>query len=310
MKLVSVIIPTFNRAAKVVKAIESVIDQTYKNIEIVVVDDGSTDQTATAVTRFGDNVKYLSKKNGGVSSARNYGIKNCAGDLIAFLDSDDLWLPHKILKQVDYLQQHSDFGMVLCDYFIVNPEGKQTGTTNRRDDLPNDGMILHDVLLAPYLIPSSVLVRKDVLIEVGMFDETLKTAEDLDLHLKIACKYKIGLLCEPLLKYMSGHESLSMLTSTYDDHVYVFERFASECTDNVDRPSLEQALFKSYIAAANGKYWQGKWTSGAVYTIKLSKKVNMKNIYKILIMWLKSIKYFILIYIKKWFKTMILIDNF
>jgi glycosyltransferase involved in cell wall biosynthesis len=268
MSLVSVVIPTYNRLPLLKIAIASAINQSYKDIEIVVVDDGSTDGTPDYVAAtFGNLVKLVSKTNGGVSSARNVGIRLSSGNLIAFLDSDDQWLPDKLAKQCLFLERNPEFGMVLCDCVFIDEQRRQTLVCRRRQKLPRDGFILDDVFRSPSLIPSSVLVRKCVLEDVGYFDESIKTAEDLDLHLRIASKYKIGLIDEPLCNCMGNHAGLSMEAGTYDDHVFVMERFVRQL-EGGERLPYREALFGTYIEAANGKFWMNEWRAGVHYGLK------------------------------------------
>jgi glycosyltransferase involved in cell wall biosynthesis len=301
MCLVSVIIPTYNRAKVIGDAIVSAINQTYNYTEIIVIDDGSIDGTSACVAQFGNKVKYIFKTNGGVSSARNLGIKNSSGELIAFLDSDDEWLPNKLKKQVNFLDINADFGMVLCDYYSVNSLRKELGRSFRRNYLPNDGNILSDVVLWPSLVPSSVLVKRNVLEDVGYFDESLKTAEDLDLHLRVASKYKIGLISDPLFNYMRGHEDgLSLLSMTYDDHVFVLEKYTDAYCAEIGSKLIKEALFKTYIAAANGKFWMKEWRSGFHYTLKACKyTATVQQVFTLEKMWAKCFKYFIKQYCQK-----------
>ncbi len=291
MPLVSVIIATYNRVSLLNNAIVSVINQTYSNLEIIVVDDGSTDGTGDFVEQFGSKIQYFFKNNGGVSSARNYGIKKSSGELIAFLDSDDEWLPEKIEKQISFLCANPDFGMVLCDCNFIDSNRKITSRTFRRIELPHDGHIPEHVFKSPYLIPSTVLVRKHVLDDTGLFDENIRTAEDLDLHLRIAWKYKIGLLTEPLTCCMSGHEGLSMLSRTYDDHVYVLERFAKKHLDGRGN----KGLIASYISAANGKYWLNEWRAGIVYSLKALRCIGtFKDVLPVSRTFVNGLKFFLM----------------
>ena len=290
---VSVVIPTYNRSMIVVNAISSVIAQTYKNIEILVVDDGSTDDTAERLSCFGSRIRYIKKENGGVSSARNQGIKMASGELIAFLDSDDEWLPEKTEKQVKYLNKRPDFGMVICDCLFFDQNGHYIRKSNRRLVLPKDGYVSHDVLMYPSLIPSTAIIRKNVLMDVGLFDETLITAEDLDLHLKISAKYKIGLIEDHLVKCILAG-GLSDLNTSYDDHVKVVENYLSNENINIDSKIRKKAIYKACLEAADGKNWSGNWRKGLFYTIKAMNHIySIKCIPEILYYFIKSIRFII-----------------
>jgi glycosyltransferase involved in cell wall biosynthesis len=294
MPLVSVVIPTFNRKHIVGKAIESAINQTYKHIEIIVVDDGSSDGSAEFIAGYGSAVKYIFKENGGVSSARNLGIRKSIGEFVAFLDSDDVWLPDKLEKQIHFFEKNPDFGMVLCDCYYMDSSSKISERSMRRNCLPRDGHILNDVFMSPSLIPSSVLVKKAVLDDIGCFDEDMKTAEDLDLHLKIAVNYKIGLISEPLFNYMVGHDGLSKLTITYDDHVFIVERFIQDHPTLISESLARKALFQTFLGAANGKYMLKSWWEGIRYTIKTFRCItSINDMLAALKLLLKGFKYFL-----------------
>src|SRR3989338_7627565 len=159
---VSVIIPTYNSAKYLKEAITSVICQTYSNIEIIVIDDGSTDNMKEVVASFGDRIHYRYQENCGAAAARNHGLKLTQGNYIAFLDADDVWKPEKIQKHVNYLYSHPDIAMVLTDMEFINEDGKTTGFYKRRKAYPHDGMILPQVFIRPFPFPSTMLVRKSI----------------------------------------------------------------------------------------------------------------------------------------------------
>lgn len=293
MQLVSVIIPTYNRDYSIITAVNSVLAQSYTSIEVIVVDDGSTDNTENLIKNYHEKVTYLYKDNGGVSSARNYGIQYSKGDLIAFLDSDDIWTLCKIEKQVSWLNQNRDYGMVLTDVYMVDSSGMMNEKSNRRLAFPDDGYILDKVLLKPSLIPSSILVRRSVLDDVGFFDENLKTAEDLDLHLRIAFKYKIGLITEPLVYILKGGEGLSQTYSTYEDYVFVIEKFLKNNSTLFCRNLRNKALYNAYLASSNGNYWRGDITAGAKFAFYSMKKItSIRQFFLALKNILKVVKYF------------------
>jgi glycosyltransferase involved in cell wall biosynthesis len=187
---VSVIIPTYNRKDLVIEAIESVFAQTYRDYEIVLVDDGSTDGTEHAVHSLKDRVRYLSKPNGGVSSARNLGIQRAQGSLIAFLDSDDVWEPSFLEVTAGYMAHHADVAMVSTGWRTL-PSGHRWPPMRQR--------VLHGCLL-PFLMgedlvrTSAVVARRSALLDAGLFDEQLEVAEDTDMWLKIAARHPTAIL--------------------------------------------------------------------------------------------------------------------
>jgi len=255
-------------------AINSVLLQTYEPIEIIVIDDGSNDNTRRIVGGFGDKVKYLYKKNGGVSSARNLGITKASGKYLAFLDSDDCWLPDKINVQMDVFQREPSVEMVICDYLCINREWEFISRIRRRDALPRNGMILLDVLKAPSLVPSTSMVLRDTMIELGMYDESLSTAEDLDFFIRFARQHRIYLIERPLVIYMRGHKGLSQVQSSDDDMVSVMERQLKISSQEIKEIDMKSYLFETYRKASMGKIWFGAYKESLKYMQKMLKQAN------------------------------------
>ena len=205
--LVSVIIPTYNRNNIISRAIDSVIKQTYDNIEIIVVDDGSTDNTKQILRQFRGKVKYIYKINGGVSSARNKGIEEAKGELIAFLDSDDYWMPDKIEKQIKYLIINKERSGVLTNYEFVD-NGSLLKVVNI-EFIVNNGDVQLVRLINNLQTMCTILMKKEVFSKVGYFDEKVKTAEDIDMLLRIVSMYNIGSINESLVKVYVDNQSLA-----------------------------------------------------------------------------------------------------
>lgn len=254
---VSVILPTWNRRDLVLRAIRSVIDQTVEVREIVVIDDGSTDQTEEATRALGlSHLRYLRQDRRGVSAARNAGLAAASGRYIAFLDSDDEWLPEKTDVQLQWLSEHQDFGMVLCDVLQVDRDGRQVGVLDRRALIPEDGYVLRWVLQNPMLAPASAMVRREVIDSVGLFREDLPTAEDLDFHLRVAEAWKIGVVSSALVRAMRGHDGLSELSRTYDDYVKVIEAAVVRAGNLITSEDRHRALSIAYFRASRGYLYQ------------------------------------------------------
>ena len=210
---VSVIIPTYNRKNIVENAIRSVCAQSFSDYEIIVIDDGSTDGTNEYLESLNLPIKIVSKQNGGVSSARNIGIRNAKGKYIAFLDSDDSWLPDKLKTQVEYLESHIDIPLVYTDEYIevngsVLPKTRFQ-RANVGDDV-KDNFLLPGFVQKTPIHTSAVMVRKKILDEVGYFNETLKIHEDSELWNRISVKYKFGYIDIPLaiFRYKDGADHL------------------------------------------------------------------------------------------------------
>lgn len=256
----SVIIPTWNRRDLIARAIDSVFAQTRPVEEIIVVDDGSTDGTCEYLAdRYGERIFYVRQDNAGVSAARNRGMALARGRYLALLDSDDEWLPEKTARQVAFLEAHPDIGMVLCDVFRVNPDGSLIDVFDRRLQVPTDGPALRWILRDPALAPLSVLMRREVYETVGGFDESLRTAEDLDFHLRIAARWPIGVITEPLARALRGHDGLSALASTEDDYIRVMERAADAAIGQVPDDVRRQALATAYVKNAESCLWRERY---------------------------------------------------
>lgn len=208
MPTVSVVIPTYNRSTLLVRAVESVLGQSFKDFEIIVVDDASTDDTYSVVRSFRDpRIVYVrNDSNKGVSASRNVGISLSKGEFVAFLDSDDVWLPSKLDKQLLLFSGDSDIGMVYTGEVFVNERGEKI-----REMVPKYRGYIFNVLLGKnFISPSSVMVRREVFYRVGLFNEELSYREDYELWLRIAKKYKVDAVCEPLtIRYIHTGERLS-----------------------------------------------------------------------------------------------------
>ncbi len=201
---VSVIIPTFNRAKLLIEAIESVLAQKYRNYEIIVVDDGSTDETREVLIPYlaEQRIRYIFQKNKKQASARNTGIRNSKGEYIAFLDSDDLWLSDKLELQVHALEENPEAGMVYCNQYLIELEADKEERIKYQKGMLKSGWIFKDLLLRKfYCSTPTLLIRRAVLDKVGLFDESLEDAlEDWEFTLRISRDYQVIAIDEPLIK--------------------------------------------------------------------------------------------------------------
>jgi glycosyltransferase involved in cell wall biosynthesis len=200
--MISVIIPTYNRADRVQEAISSVLAQTFRDFELLVVDDGSSDHTSVLLEGYGDRIRVIRQANQGVSAARNRGIQASTGQWIAFLDSDDSWFPGKLQAQISYAQQHPEFMIGQTEEIWIR-NGVRVNPKQRHRKMA--GMIFEHCLPLCLISPSAVMLRKTVLDEVGLFDETLPACEDYDLWLRITCRYPVHLIADPLIIKHGGH---------------------------------------------------------------------------------------------------------
>ena len=201
---VSVVIPTYNRVAYLGRAINSVLKQSYPVNEIIVIDNGSTDQTLSFIKKNFTRIRVITEKKRGVSFARNLGIKNCKYNWIAFLDSDDEWITDKIEKQIVFLKK-SNFEY---QFIHTNEIWIKNGIlkNQKKKHLKRGGHIFEDCLDICKISPSSVLIKKELFDRYGLFDNKFKVCEDYELWLRITSKIKIGYLDKPLIKKYGGHE--------------------------------------------------------------------------------------------------------
>ena len=199
---VSVIVPTYNRADRLEETLRSIISQTYKDFELIVVDDGSTDNTSKVMQSF-PGAQYLAmEKNSGVSKARNLGLACAKGQFICFLDSDDLWDEKKLQIQVNWMENNTDSQVCYTDEIWIR-NGVRVNPMNRHRKYTGD--IFRHCLALCIVSPSSVMLRAELFDEIGNFDESLPVCEDYDLWLRIAAKYEFHFIEAPLIIKQGGH---------------------------------------------------------------------------------------------------------
>lgn len=205
----SVIIPTYNSSKYIKECIDSVLAQKYVNFEILVVDDGSTDETIFLIQKIKVPIILLSQKHKGVSAARNLGILHARGQYVAFLDADDKWCPLKLFEQKNMFQKFPKVGLIFTENLIETAcKAKNATSFNKYINLMN-GDLTRNILLHSYLVTSTVSIRKSVILKVGFFEESLTTAEDDNMWLRIAYSYDVLLLNMPLAFYNINDSSLS-----------------------------------------------------------------------------------------------------
>lgn len=223
--LVSVVIPAYNCARLLGRAIESALGQTYPNIECIVVDDGSTDATPEVIASFGSRVWGIRQHNAGASAARNAGIAAARGRYIAFLDADDYWLDTKIANQVEVFRRHPDVVLVSCDFewdqrLDCEPAGGMSFDAACVEVFRDLTQLLHE----PYLGTPTVIVNAAALRAVGGFDVDLPIAEDVDLYFKLCANRPYAILRQPLARFQLRAGSLTKRLSGYEDNLKVFDR--------------------------------------------------------------------------------------
>lgn len=233
MPTVSVIIPAFNAMPHLPQTIESVLQQTFNDFEILIIDDASTDSTVEWISQIKDHRIHLIQqtKNQGPNAARNLGINSAKGDYIAFLDADDIWEPAKLFKQVEILERDTHISLIYTSATIINEKGQATG---RVFMARKEGDVWESLIQGNFVdCPSSVIVRRDCFNRVGLFDVNFRCFEDWEMWIRIAKTYKFAAIGEPLVKFRMVANSNSknyhlMETSFYQVIDKVFESESAE----------------------------------------------------------------------------------
>lgn len=273
--LVSIIIPTYNRAWIVRDAIDSVLGQTYADFELIVVDDGSTDRTPEILNSYGDRLRVIRQANQGVSAARNRGIGASSGPLIALLDSDDIWLPEKLTVQVDFFKKHPS--ALICqteEIWIRNCLRVNPGKRHRKPS----GVIFERSLDLCLVSPSAVMVRRALLEVVGLFDENLPACEDYDLWLRVGCRFPVHLIDKPLTIKRGGHEDQLSRQSSLDRYRIrsLVKLIEAGGLTLIQRNLAVIALRKKCTVFANGCLKRGRLEEALHYTT-LSRKYHLSS---------------------------------
>jgi glycosyltransferase involved in cell wall biosynthesis len=238
---VSVVLATYNYGRYLAGALESALSQTMSDLEIIVIDDGSTDETKQVMASYlaDPRVRYHDTGHHGQPAAKNAGIRLARAPLVAFLDADDLWLPTKLEKQLALFDADLALAVVYSRRILIDEQGRHLQF--QEADLRR-GNILAAMFRNNFICFSSAVVRRDVLEEVGSFDENLPLAIDYDLWLRIAQRYPFDFVDEPLVKYRTGHASLSRRT---EERVKIAARIMDRFLDHhAGRDALDPALVR------------------------------------------------------------------
>ena len=255
--LVSVILPTYNCAHFLSESVGSILLQTYNPYEVIVVDDGSTDNTKEVLNPFMHRIKYIKlEQNKGLPAARNIGIQSAQGKYIAFIDADDLWLPEKLQTDIEYFGKHPDISMIYSKHMNIDDKGRVLdGCTKKR--LPSGNIFIQLFSEQNFIIPSSVVVQKEVFETTGLFDEQLFNCQDWDMWLRIAFYFKVAGINKQLVKYRHNPHSLSKNRN----NVLKYQKQVIDKTYNTfkDRAcGINEKLYKKRLAshfAKVGRYY-------------------------------------------------------
>lgn len=261
MELVSIIIPAYNAERYVREAVESALAQVDANVEVIVVDDGSTDGTAQVVAQFGTQIRLIRQDNAGVAAACNAGVRASAGRWIAFLDADDVWLPEKTARQ---LERCSSFAISHTDSMCF---GEHLPQDIRRSSFepPYSGRVLQQLLVRNFITKSSVMMDRELYVSAGGFGEHFAGVEDWPFWLQICAEHELGYLDLPVVRYRVHRASKSMQArKTMADHRRVIEQAFSPEGVGASYPDLKKvALASSYEINAHYAAESGDWLFAA-----------------------------------------------
>ena len=263
--LVSVIIPTFNRSHYLKKTLNSVLMQSYRNFEIIVVDDASTDDTQILLSKYTSLEIVVLTKNKGVSYARNRGIQLAKGHYICFLDSDDLWKPEKLKIQTQWMEEHVDIAACQTDEVWIR-NGVRINPKLKHKKYSGD-IFIYSLPLC-IVSPSSVMIRSNIVKEMGGFDTKLRACEDYDLWLRMASKYTFGFIDKKLLIKHGGHsDQLSKKFWGMDRfRIYSLTKvLGSEILSKEQTDALLEILIKKCKILLNGYIKRDKIKEAAIY---------------------------------------------
>lgn len=260
--LVSIVTPVYNGEQYLAEAIESALAQTYRNFELLIINDGSTDNSKAIITSYLNNSKihYFEQQNAGVAAARNLALRNANGKYIGFLDQDDLWLPDKLSTQIQYLETNPEIPFVHSRQGYIQADGTPI------PDYPKDwvydlhGKCFIELFKRNRIAVLTVLVRKSVIDEIGFFNEAVSRVDDYELWLRICSRYPIGFQDNKLALYRchdtnASHDYIKMeqaelkaLKSFYNKNKQIFE--------SIDKKIINKRFFELHTEVANGLFWQ------------------------------------------------------
>jgi len=262
--LVSVIVPSYNMAHFLPEAVQSALAQSYPNLEVLIVDDGSTDDTPQVVRQWEGNprVRVHRQANGGLSDARNQGIALTRGPFIALLDADDTWATDKLAQQMRLFAGRPEVGVVYSDVALMDPEGKPLPRGPMR---MHRGWISGALLIENFVPASSAVARRECFERHGGFDTRLRTGEDYDMWLRLSPHYQFDFVPEPAIHYrIWGGQMSKDYRARYETGIRTMERFLANNPDVVERAAVRRAWAHTYTGRGNVTLWRGRDRFGAL----------------------------------------------
>jgi glycosyltransferase involved in cell wall biosynthesis len=262
--LISVVIPAYNAASYLAETLESVLAQTFRDYEIILVDDGSSDETFEIAARF-SAVRRMWQANKGAAAARNAGIVAARGRYVAFLDADDLWLPEKLEKQAAWLTRNPGADWIYCDALVFDSETRRTICRVGQRIRLHEGEVLRPLLLRSFIPSPTPVVRRSVLFDAGLFDEARERrfGEDWSLWLRLAGRHPVGLIDEPLAMIRAHGESASRSADPFEAYLSKRSIVEEALTRNPSATGLARRAHAAIIASAGLRCLRRRKFSGA-----------------------------------------------
>ncbi len=264
MPKVTVIIPSYNCEAYIAETIDSILNQTFSDIELIVVDDGSTDRTCEIVESYGEPVRLIRQTNARVCAARNRGIREAKGEFICLMDHDDYWYPEKLARQIEEFERHPEAGAVFSTFIRWYRDGSGNfppPESFERASIPDDtdpdftGWIYHQFLLDCWMLTSSAMFRREVFDKCGMFDEALPYSEDWELWIRISRQYPMAKLNRPYTLYRQHPLQGNRIVRDIDYRTVLLVRTRKQwglC--NQDGRCITRRRFLSQLALYHAEY--------------------------------------------------------
>jgi len=254
-----VIIPAYNCASFIPETLESVFAQTYRDLEIILIDDGSTDNTPTVVAPYLDRITYIRQKNGGLPAARNTGIRAAKGEFIALLDADDSWIADKLERQLPRFAD-AEVGIVYSDFSVRYADGRfqQSYLVNR--PLASEGHVLENYIQSRFLFPSTMVIRQECLEQFGLFDEEMLACEDIELFARICSRWKVARVDAPLvIRYEGTHNITSNSRKINQYTILALQKILSR---QPDLPESTRKVIDKELGQQHWWYGYGAFKSG------------------------------------------------
>lgn len=299
--LVSVILPTYNRKNVIERAINSVMNQSYADWELIIVDDGSVDGTEEYIKQFFCSGKtvFLRQINRGVSAARNRGVSQAQGEYIAFIDSDDEWTSCKLERQIDFFKKNNGVGLVFSNVTIINPDGSQSEKPELFPHSEDAIFGLKEIFVDPFLGVPTVMMTKKLFEAVGGFNESLRAAEDVDLFLRASLCQPFGYIHEKLVNVYKTAGSLSAFVMEggnippIEDNINVVKRFIDANKSHVlDVYNCDVNLVMSncYLGYGRALMAMGRVRSSREkFALACRYKISLESIYLLIKSYLKKV---------------------